>query len=133
MPQLPDRNSVPYNKGWKSTRSYTQISLKQARLKELTGCSNGMGCERRKQKLTEYISGWIGYYHLANVRPSLLETDEWLRHRIRVCYMEILEETPNENIEPDSMWNPYKENLWMRLYSIGLLAWITHSPMTDKR
>lgn len=41
------------------------------RLKELTGRSNGMGYERRKQKLKEYIRGWIGYYHLMRVFRNL--------------------------------------------------------------
>lgn len=36
-------------------------------LKELTGRSNEMGYERRKQELKEYIRGWIEYYHLANM------------------------------------------------------------------
>lgn len=52
----------------------------KTRLKKLTGRSNGMGYERRKQKLKEYIRGWIGwYYHLANKRRLLWATDEWLR------------------------------------------------------
>lgn len=55
------------------------------RLKELTGRSNGMGYEQRKRKLKEYIRGWVGYYHLANMKRLLLETDEWLRRRIRMC------------------------------------------------
>lgn len=55
------------------------------RLKELTGRSNGMGYERRKQTLKEYIRGWICYYHLANMKRLFLETDEWLRRRIRMC------------------------------------------------
>ena len=29
--------------------------------------------------------GWVGYYHLANMKRLLLETDEWLRRRIRMC------------------------------------------------
>ena len=57
----------------------------KTRLKQLTGRSNGMGYARRKQKLKEYIIGWIRYYHLANMKRLLLETDEWLRHRIRMC------------------------------------------------
>ena len=57
----------------------------KSRLKDLTGRSNGMGYERRKQKLKEYIRGWIGYYHLANMKRLLVETDEWLRRRIRMC------------------------------------------------
>lgn len=62
----------------------SKIKLK-ARLKELTGRSNGMGYERRKQKLMEYIRGWIGYYHMAKMKRLLSEMDEWLRRRIRMC------------------------------------------------
>ena len=57
----------------------------KTRLKELTGRSNGMGYERRKRKLKEYVRGWIGYYHLANMKRLLMKTDEWLRRRIRMC------------------------------------------------
>lgn len=57
----------------------------KSRLKELTGRSNGWGYAKRKQKLREYIKGWVGYYHLANMKRLLEETDEWLRRRIRMC------------------------------------------------
>ena len=57
----------------------------KSRLKELTSRSNGWGYSKRKQKLKEYIRGWVGYYHLANMKRLLLETDEWLRRRIRMC------------------------------------------------
>ena len=50
-----------------------------------TSRSNGWGYAKRKQKLKEYIRGWVGYYHLANMKRLLLETDEWLRRRIRMC------------------------------------------------
>ena len=43
------------------------------------------GYVKRKQKLKEYIRGWIGYYHLADMKRFLLDTDEWLRRRIRMC------------------------------------------------
>lgn len=56
-------------------------------LKELTSRSNGWGYEKRKRKrkLREYIEGWVGYYHLANMKRLCFETDEWLRRRIRMC------------------------------------------------
>ena len=57
----------------------------KSRLKELTSRSNGWGYAKRKQKLKEYIRGWIGYYHLATMKRFLLDTDEWLRRRIRMC------------------------------------------------
>ncbi len=58
----------------------------RTRLKELTGRSNGMGYERRKQKLKEYIRGWVGYYHLAYMKRLLFETDEWLRRHYLCVY-----------------------------------------------
>lgn len=57
----------------------------KAKLKELTSRSNGWGYAKRKQKLTEYIRGWVGYYHLANMKRLLMDTDSWLRRRIRMC------------------------------------------------
>ena len=57
----------------------------KSKLKELTSRSNGWGYAKRKQKLKEYIRGWVGYYHLANMKRLLLVTDEWLRRRIRMC------------------------------------------------
>ena len=57
----------------------------KAKLKELTSRSNGWGYAKRKQKLEEYIRGWVGFYHLANMKRFLMETDEWLRRRLRMC------------------------------------------------
>ena len=57
----------------------------KSRLKELPRRSNGWGYDWRKQKLAEYVRGWVGYYHLANMKRFLEETDEWLRRRIRMC------------------------------------------------
>ncbi len=55
----------------------------QAKLKTLTRRSNGWGYERRKRELKQYIEGWMGYYHMAEMKTFLQETDEWLR--IRMC------------------------------------------------
>lgn len=60
-------------------------SKMKAKLKELTSRSNGWGYAKRKQKLEEYIRGWVGYYRLANTKRFLMETDEWLRRRLRMC------------------------------------------------
>ena len=53
-------------------------SKMKLRLKELTNRSNGWGHVKRKQKLKDYIRGWIGYYHLADMKRFLLDTDEWM-------------------------------------------------------
>lgn len=57
----------------------------RSKLKELTNRSNGWGYEKRKQKLREYMRGWIGYFYFAEMKRLCHETDEWLRRRIRVC------------------------------------------------
>jgi group II intron reverse transcriptase/maturase len=57
----------------------------KSKLKELTSRSNGWGYERRKRELKAYIRGWIGYYHLAQMKRLCIETDKWLRRRIRMC------------------------------------------------
>lgn len=57
----------------------------KSKLKELTKRSKGWGYEKRKQKLNEYIRGWVCYFHLAEMKRLCIETDEWLRRRIRMC------------------------------------------------
>lgn len=57
----------------------------RSKLKELTSRSNGWGYEKRKQKLKEYMRGWVGYFHYTEMKRLCQETDEWLRRRIRMC------------------------------------------------
>ena len=56
------------------------------RIREITRKSKGWGNEYRRQKLTEYVRGWIKYYKLADMKGLMAETDEWLRRRIRAIY-----------------------------------------------
>ena len=40
----------------------------------------------KQQKIKVFgRSGGVGYYHLANMKRFLMETDEWLRRRLRMC------------------------------------------------
>ena len=55
------------------------------KLKMLTKRSWNIGYEKRKEVLTYAIRGWVNYYRFADMRWFLLETDEWLRSRIRMC------------------------------------------------
>jgi group II intron reverse transcriptase/maturase len=56
------------------------------RLKELTHRSNGWSNEYRQLKLKQFIKGWINYFSLADMKSQLIQTDEWLRRRIRAIY-----------------------------------------------
>jgi group II intron reverse transcriptase/maturase len=62
----------------------TIMKLK-AKLKELTGRSNGMGYKQRKEALNLFIRGWVEYYKLARMKKTLETIDMWLRRRIRMC------------------------------------------------
>ena len=61
------------------------VTKLKAKLKDLTGRSNGMGYKQRKEALALYIRGWVEYYKLARMKYALETIDHWLRRRIRMC------------------------------------------------
>jgi len=58
----------------------------KACIKVLTSRSNGWGNDRRKQALRQYITGWVQYFKLADMKTLLAKTDEWYRHRLRMVF-----------------------------------------------
>ncbi len=58
----------------------------KGRIKEITQKNKGWSNDYRRQKLAEYVRGWINYYKLADMKGLMTETDEWLRRRIRAIY-----------------------------------------------
>ena len=60
-------------------------SQDEVRVERTDKLQQWVGICQEKAKLKEYIRGWGDYYHLANMKRLLLETDEWLRRRIRMC------------------------------------------------
>lgn len=60
------------------------ISKMKEKVKELTARSNALGYERLKLKLKQFITGWVNYFKLADMKKILQTTDKWLRRRIRM-------------------------------------------------
>ncbi len=60
------------------------LSKMKERIKTLTSRSNGWGDARRKEALKEYITGWVNYFRLADMKNLLSRVDEWYRRRIRM-------------------------------------------------
>ena len=58
----------------------------EERIREITQKNKGWSNDYRRQKLAEYVRGWINYYKLADMKGLMTETDEWLRRRIRAIY-----------------------------------------------
>ena len=56
------------------------------KIRELTNRSNGWGDKYRALKLTQFIRGWVNYFGMADMKKLLVETDKWLRHKIRAIY-----------------------------------------------
>jgi group II intron reverse transcriptase/maturase len=53
-------------------------------LRVLTARSNGWGNEKRKEKLKQFITGWVNYFKLADMKIYLERLDSWLRRRLRM-------------------------------------------------
>lgn len=60
------------------------VAKMKAKIKELTSRSNGWGNARRKEALRQYITGWVNYFKLADMKNLLLKIDEWYRRGIRM-------------------------------------------------
>lgn len=60
------------------------IAKMRERVKLLTCRSNGWGNEERKVALRQYITGWVNYFKLADMRSLLIKTDGWYRRRLRM-------------------------------------------------
>ena len=56
------------------------------KLRVMTNKNNGWGNDYRRQKLAEYVRGWINYFSMADMKRLMGEIDEWLRRRIRTVY-----------------------------------------------
>lgn len=56
------------------------------KVREITSRSNGMSMERRYEKLQQVIRGWINYFKIAKMKKVVQELDQWIRHRLRMCY-----------------------------------------------
>jgi RNA-directed DNA polymerase len=56
-------------------------------ISRLTARSWGISMEKRLEKLSSYIRGWMGYYALSKYYTPLPGLDNWIRRRVRICYL----------------------------------------------
>lgn len=60
------------------------LSKMKETLRVLTSRSNGWGNDKRKEMLKQYITGWVNYFKLADMKKYLMNLDAWLRRRLRM-------------------------------------------------
>ena len=60
------------------------VAKMKAKLCAITSRSNGMGYDQRKVELKQFVTGWVNYFKLADMKSLLTTIDQWLRRRIRM-------------------------------------------------
>lgn len=56
------------------------------KIRIITSRSNGKSMDWRKEKLNWLITGWVNYFHIADMNMKVRDLDSWIRRRIRMCY-----------------------------------------------
>jgi RNA-directed DNA polymerase len=57
------------------------------KVRKLTGRSWGVSMAYRLFKLREFIQGWMGYFRLSEYYRPIPLIDEWIRRRLRMCFI----------------------------------------------
>jgi len=85
------------------------VAKMKARIREITSRSNGTGYEQRKLRLKQFITGWVNYFKLADMKSLLKATDQWLRRRIRMV-----------------IWKQWKRvrTRYAKLRQLGIVDWV---------
>ena len=60
------------------------LAKARAKLKELTKRNQGKNVRAVMEKVKVYIRGWLGYFHIADMKRIAVEWDSWLRRRFRM-------------------------------------------------
>ncbi|MDQ0247949.1 group II intron reverse transcriptase/maturase [Bacillus fengqiuensis] len=57
----------------------------KAKVRLMTSRSKPYSMEQRIMKLNQYLTGWCGYFALADTPSKFEEFDRWIRRRLRMC------------------------------------------------
>ena len=74
----------PSNTGIKLRVHSKSVTKMKDKIREITARSNGISYDVLKLRLKQYVTGWVNYFKLANMKNLLLNTDQWLRRRLRM-------------------------------------------------
>jgi RNA-directed DNA polymerase len=65
--------------------SKPSLQRAKARIKEITSRRSPIPMDLRIKELNKYLTGWCGYYALADTPLIFHQLDEWIRRRLRMC------------------------------------------------
>jgi RNA-directed DNA polymerase len=76
--------SFTYHKNPKVRIANESVKRLKSKIRELTSRSTSIPMETRIEKLNQYLTGWCGYFALADTPSRFKEFDEWIRRRLRM-------------------------------------------------
>jgi RNA-directed DNA polymerase len=56
------------------------------RIREITSRRRGINMPSRLAELRRYAVGWLNYFGISHTYRQVLELDQWIRRRVRLCY-----------------------------------------------
>ena len=77
--------SFTWNKEPKVRIAKQSIKRFKTKIREITSRSKPFPMEVRIEMLNRYLTGWCGYFALADTPSKFKELDEWIRRRLRMC------------------------------------------------
>jgi len=105
-------------------------------LKQITKRNNGKGYAWLKQRLSQYIRGWLTYYSLADMKQFIHKTDGWYRRRLRTYIWKSWKKisTKSHNLQKCGInkhqawqWANTRKGYWHIANS-----WVLHRAITDE-
>ena len=57
------------------------------RVREITSRNGGKSIAKVAENLRSYLTGWRNYFKLADTPRRFSDTDEWIRHRMRMLHL----------------------------------------------
>ena len=64
----------------------TAVRTFKQRVREITDRHNGKSMRQRLEALRRYVVGWLNYFGHSRSYTQLIELDQWIRRRVRLCY-----------------------------------------------
>lgn len=55
------------------------------RIREITSRRKSMSIANRIKELNQYLKGWLGYFHIVDMKTYLHKFQSWIRRRLRMC------------------------------------------------
>jgi RNA-directed DNA polymerase len=56
------------------------------RIREITSRRRGISMPSRIEELRRYAVGWLNYFGISHTYTQVLELDQWIRRRVRMCF-----------------------------------------------